>query len=360
MPEVNIPDVVLTQSQDEDSSSHSSDVTSDSSQSGSGSSQTSFEIPTLNMDDIEIPDLFLGSTPNLNVDNGPKLYAGARVTNDQAIYMLVSWFSSYPGISKSAFSRLLYILNAFILPTENNLPQTYDNLQKKIKPFLSPIVDYHCCVNDCVVFRDSDSGKYSKLLKCPMCNEDRYEHGTKIPRKRFKYLPLENRVRRLFADPKTSKLLQNHTSSTCTSNIASDIHHSEAWKSLYSSTGIFTGDSRSLSFAVCLDGLNPFSREKNSYSTCPIILTILNLPPYVRRQAGSMMLTGLIPGPREPKNTNPYVDVLVDDIMHLNTLTIHDGYKQDTFSLKANIVLNIFDYVGQNKVLQCQGVFIYS
>ena len=50
-----------------------------------------------------------------------------------------------------------------------------------------------------------------------------------------------------------------------------------------------------------------------------------------------------------------YVDVLVDDILHLNTLTVHDGYKDEKFSVKANIVLNVFDYPGQNKVLHCHG-----
>lgn len=71
--------------------------------------------------------------------------------------------------------------------------------------------------------------------------------------------------------------------------------------------------------------------------------------------SGSILLTGLIPGPREPKNTNPYVDVLVDDVLMLNTLTLWDGYKNEDFQLKANIVLNIFDYPGQNKFLHCQG-----
>ena len=362
-PEVNIPDINIALKCKE----NESDAISESSEaalhlSDADPSESSFDIPTLDIDNLVIPDLDLRSSLNLKVDDGPKLYAGAQVTSKQAVYTLVSWFSSYPGISKSAFSRLLYILHAFILPADNNLPPSYEDLLKEMKPFLSPIIDYHCCVNDCVIFRDSDAGDYAKLSKCPKCDEDRYEHGTKIPRKRFKYFPLEERVRRLFSDPKTSQLLQNHTlpnSSTLHSNVITDIHQSEVWKSWYSSTGIFAGDSRNLSFAICLDGLNPFSREKISYSVCPMFLTILNLPPHVRRLAGSIMLTGLIPGPREPKNTDPYVDVLVDDIMHLNTLKIRDGYKHETFSLKADIVLNVFDYPGQNKVLHCQGAFIY-
>lgn len=84
-------------------------------------------------------------------------------------------------------------------------------------------------------------------------------------------------------------------------------------------------------------------------------LVVLNFPHHVRMRAGSMILAGLIPGPKEPKNTDPYVEVLVDDVLSLNKLKVYDAYKNEMFQLKANIVLHIFDYVGQNKVLHCQG-----
>lgn len=88
--------------------------------------------------------------------------------------------------------------------------------------------------------------------------------------------------------------------------------------------------------------------EKNSYSACPMILMNLHLPTHIRKLAGATMLTGLIPGQCESKFIDPYiVDVLVDDIMHLNT---YDG------SLKANIVFNVFDYPGQYIALKCQGM----
>ena len=348
MPEVIIPDVFVS-SEGESTGTSSSECAS--------SPHWSIPSESLCMDDFDIPDIHSHTFTNVTIDNGPQLYEGARITTGQAVYTLVSWFSSFPGLSKSAFNRLLYILHTFILPAENNLPTSYADLFKLLKPDLCPVMDYHCCINDCVVYRDSGDHEYADLSKCPECDEDRYETGTMIPRKRFKYMPLENRVRRLFANKITSQLLQNH--SVIDSNdddIVSNIHQSPAWKSWYSSTGVFQGDQRGLSFAICMDGLNPFSREKNVYSTCPMFLMILNLPHHIRTLPGSIMLTGLIAGPKEPKNCNPYVDVLVDDIIHLNTLTLYDGHSDETFALKANIVLNVFDYPGQNKVLRCQGL----
>jgi len=88
----------------------------------------------------------------------------------------------------------------------------------------------------------------------------------------------------------------------------------------------------------------------------PIFLIPLNLPHHMRTTSGSMMLMGLIPGPQELKSTDPYLDILVDDMLDMNELMVYDAYKDEKFQLRANIVLHIFDYPGQNKVLHCQGM----
>ena len=145
------------------------------------------------------PDLSadLDASPNL------KLYIGANISTLQAISMLVSWFSTFPGLSKSSFTHLLGILHNFILPKENNLPTTYDEAVAKLKPFLTPVKDYHCCINDCI-FRDCRAGNCGKLERCPHSNEERYLSGSKIPRKQFKYLSLEKTVSPLFCKSKNS------------------------------------------------------------------------------------------------------------------------------------------------------------
>ena len=62
-----------------------------------------------------------------------------------------------------------------------------------------------------------------------------------------------------------------------------------------------------MSFGICADGLNPFSKEKVSYSMWPIVLFPLNLPGSVRKLSTSLMLAGIIPGPREANNIDPYM-----------------------------------------------------
>ena len=51
---------------------------------------------------------------------------------------------------------------------------------------------------------------------------------------------------------------------------------------------------------------------------CPMLLVPLNLPQSLRISPRSNMLAGIIPGPAEVKNTDPYLDVLVDEILDLH------------------------------------------
>ena len=317
LPGIVLPDIDLTSADKVSRDDTDSDSSTSISDGSSGESEFVLP-PSPSLEDFSISDLETDTNqyiPLFKPGESPALYCGAPITTQQALHTLVAWFSSSPGLSKSAFSRLLYIIHSFILPKGNNLPSSYADAIKEVQAFLSPVKDYHCCINDCVVFRKSHVGDYTHLSRCPRCDEDHYKEGTTIPRKRFKYLPLETRVRRLFSDKVTSKLLQSHCElETSDTNVVTAIHQSEAWKSWYISEGLFEGEHRALSFALCMDGLNPFSRERSVYCTCPIFLVILNLPHRIRMLSASAMLTGLIAGPNEPKDTNPYVDVLIDDI----------------------------------------------
>ena len=130
-------------------------------------------------EDIDMPDISY-EADEVNVgstvvdDKSPKIYSDAGVSTIQAISMLLSWFAAFPGISKASFTRLLILLHDYILPRGNNFPRSYEDAIKLIKETLSPIKEYHCCVNDCVVFRKCSAGDYETLSKCPECEEDRY------------------------------------------------------------------------------------------------------------------------------------------------------------------------------------------
>lgn len=76
-----------------------------------------------------------------------------------------------------------------------------------------------------------------------------------------------------------------------------------------------------------------------------------------------MMLAGIIPGPDEPRDFDPYLDIVVDDIMSLNKLKIYDAHGNVTFKVSTNICLHVFHYPG-HKIFHCQGnyhhLFMYT
>ena len=46
----------------------------------------------------------------------------------------------------------------------------------------------------------------------------------------------------------------------------------------------------------------------------------LNLPHRLRSNSVYMMLTGIVPGPKEPEDLDPYLNLIVDNIHHINKL----------------------------------------
>lgn len=323
---------------------------------------------SINFDDIIFNELLSYEENGANsseqfteeLTSDDKLYTGASITQFQAISMLTSWFALHPGISKTAFDRLLYLLHTYILPIGNSLPKCYGEVKSALHNFLTPTKEYHCCINDCVVFRDTDSVKYADLQQCPICGEPRYKSGSdNIPQKRFIHLPLETRIRRMFSHTETARLFQQHAAheegSSTQSKMVSTIHETNIWKGWYSSGGIYDGDQRAVSFGMCTDGVNPFAAEKVNYSMWPIVLFPLNFPAHVRKLSSSMMLVGIIPGPKEMLNIDPYLDIVVDDVTALNGVEMYDAYNGCVFKLKATVLLHVLDYPGQNKVFHCQG-----
>jgi hypothetical protein len=71
------------------------------------------------------------------------------------------------------------------------------------------------------------------------------------------------------------------------------------------------------------DGMNPFLNS-STYSTWPIVLTILNRLPWLCNKQKYIMITGLILGSQQPGNDiDTYFRPLVED---LKELWYNDGF----------------------------------
>ena len=192
------------------------------------------------------------------------LFEGSSVSVVQTLVQYFRWFCEHPGISKEALSSMLAMHHTSILPQGNKLPSTYKAALRAIEPYLVQPIVYDVCPNDCTIFR----GEYGSLSECPKCGGARYvSDQSSIPARRFTYLPLKPHFSRLFGTFNMAQVLQSHAvvKSSETEAIY-DIQQSPAWKNAYANSGLFQGDPRGVSLALCTDGVNPFAHNKVSYS----------------------------------------------------------------------------------------------
>ena len=291
----------------------------------------------------------------------PLLHSSLTSTLFETLVHLFDWFASHPSLSKEAFSKNLKMWHS-ILPEGNLLPTSYQEAYKIIKPYLDPEVIFDVCQNDCILFR----GEYKDSVSCPKCKESRFKAG-KIPKRTFHYLPLGPRLVRNYGAKDISYLLQSHGGENLAlqnsgPHSMSDIHDSPTWKEAFSANGAFKGDPRGVGLSLCLDGLNPWSKNKASYSMWPIVLGQLNLPRRIRFHFSNLILVGIIPSQvqgKEPNQLDPFLEVLLDEIFFLCNSKIYDAYQEAPFYVKVDIMIYILDYQGLGKVFSLTGTGSY-
>jgi hypothetical protein len=118
------------------------------------------------------------------------------------------------------------------------------------------------------------------------------------------------------------------------------------WQNIDSQNLEFAIDPRNIRFAMSTDGMNPFLNS-STHSTWPIVLTILNLPPWLCNKQKYSMMSGLIPGPQKFGNDiNTYFRPLVKDLKELlynDGVQVWDEHKHEYFGLKAILFVIVSD-----------------
>ena len=70
------------------------------------------------------------------------------------------------------------------------------------------------------------------------------------------------------------------------------------------------------------------------------------------------MLVGIVPAQvegKEPKSLDPYLEIVVDELLDLSEATFYDGYRRAEFTFKIDIFNYVLDYPGLTKVLSAAG-----
>lgn len=89
----------------------------------------------------------------------------------------------------------------------------------------------------------------------------------------------------------------------------------------------------------------------------PIMLTLLNLPRKLRNLFTNILLVGIVPANKgkEAKTLDPFLEVLVDELLEISNCTLYDAYAHAPFKAKVAVLLYVLDYPGIGKVLGVVG-----
>ena len=116
------------------------------------------------------------------------------------------------------------------------------------------------------------------------------------------YLPVIDRLRAIFGNPKDVKLMSWHASHERTNDDGKLRHPTDGkqWKRFNDQFPEFGKEARNVRFALSTDGMNPFGDLSSSHNTWPVILTIYNLPPWLCQKCRYLLVTMIISRPRQP------------------------------------------------------------
>jgi len=100
-------------------------------------------------------------------------------------------------------------------------------------------------------------------------------------------------------------------------NVMGDIYDGKLWRDLMAINGRpFLEAPNNLVISLNVDWFRVY--EHSQYSAGPIYVVILNLPRNERYKSENVILTGIIPGPKEPRsNINTFLSPLVKDLQEL-------------------------------------------
>lgn len=264
------------------------------------------------------------------------------------------------GISDKAFTELLKILG-HMLPQKNVLPSSTYAAKRLLKTFDLGYEKIHACPNDCCLFRKD----LVDLDNCPRCGKSRWKVVGKgderkikkgVPAKVLRYFPIIPRFRRMFRSLDNSEQLLWHSSHHSNDNKMRHPVDSPQWQSIDSKWPFFSSDPRNLRLGLATDGFNPYSNLSSTHSCWPVMLVNYNLPPWLCMKRENMMLTLVIPGPRQPGNDiDVYLRPLIEDLKELwiSGVEVYDAFKKSMFNLRVILMWTINDFPAYGNLAGC-------
>ncbi|XP_042404675.1 uncharacterized protein LOC121994831 [Zingiber officinale] len=286
------------------------------------------------------------------------LFPGCTTYTKLSAVVTLYNYKSTNGHTDNSFNELLKILGG-MLPEKNTLPETVYLMRKMLKPFDLEYEKIHACPNDCCLFRK----EFKDLDSCPKCGSSRWKVDKitskvrkGVPEKVLRYFPVIPRLKRMFTLEEKAEDLIWHSNNKSQDHMMRHPVDSVAWDTINHKWPTFASDPRNLRLGLATDGFNPFGDLSSKYSCWPIILVNYNLSPLMCMAKENLMLTLLIPGPKQPGNDiDVYLEPLVEDLKELwdTGVEAYDAFSKSMFNLKAILMWTINDFPAYGNLAGC-------
>ncbi|XP_041835845.1 uncharacterized protein LOC121636413 [Melanotaenia boesemani] len=137
------------------------------------------------------------------------------------------------------------------------------------------------------------------------------------PKRSFCYRNVTKSLQDLVHRPGFNESCEKWRQRDMSDNIYADVYDGKVWKDFQSYNGKpFLSEARNLGLMLNVDWFQPYDRVKDSIGV--MYLVVMNLPREERFKQENIIIAGIIPGPREPKeHINPYLGPLVSDLYDL-------------------------------------------
>jgi hypothetical protein len=260
--------------------------------------------------------------------------------------------STTHGISNAFTDELLKYLSSTLLPKGNYMPNSFYHAKMKLRKIGLQYNSIHCCPDGHVLFR----GDMVNLDACPHpgCGLSRWLPGsTIVPAKVLRHFPLIPRLKRMFRSPAIAKLLRWAAENKTGTDEMRSVADSPAWDHIDREIDRdFAIEKRHLRMALSLDGLNPFSMQRSTHSTWPVMILIYNLPPWLLTKRFFVSLCLLISSKDSPtsENIDVFLAPLVEELLELwdgvdtfdaSARSLQEG---STFKIRAILMWTISDF----------------
>ena len=158
--------------------------------------------------------------------------------------------------------------------------------------------------------------------QCRFCGAKRWKpkddrRRTKVPYSRMWYLPIADRLKRMYQSHKTAAAMRWHAEHQSKEGEMNHPSDAAEWRYFQELHPWFAEEPCNVYFGLCTDGFNRFGMSRN-HSLWHVILTPYNLPPGMCMNTEYLFLTILNSGPNHPRaSLDVFLQPLIEELKEL-------------------------------------------